>query len=193
MSKIEIQNPLNRAMFKVFLTQFIQIRFFKEEKDHKESLDNLKNLLFPPETTDEVFNNLISFVTKLIDKLIRTEKELEDILTELNEEYIFDENTFNDTISTVEAQKEEIISHLNREFVSKSVNKLDKMNWNTKIILQGNGDNFYDQKYCDIQFAYHNNELKVKHKNITFFKNDLNKVLKELNNIKEKKKKIKSL
>ena len=185
MTKIEIQNPLNRAMFKVFLTQFIQIKFFKEEKDPKDSLDNLKNLLFPPETTDEVFNNLISFVTKLIDKLIKTEKEIEDIITELNEEFTFDENTFNDTISTVEAQKEEIISHLNREFVSKNINKLDKMNWNTKIILQGNGDNFYDQKYCDIQFAYHNNELKIKHKNITFFKNDLNIKKKSMNNFKK--------
>ena len=193
MSKIEINNPLNRAMFKVFLTQYIQIKFFKEEKDNKESLDNLKNLLFPPETTDEVFNNLVSFVSKLIDKLIKTEKELEDIIGELNEEYTFDENTFNDTISTFEAQKEEIISHLNKDFVSKNINKLDKMNWNTKIILQGNGDNFYDQKYCDIQFAYHNNELNIKHKNITFFKNDLNKVLKELNNIKSNLQKIKSL
>ena len=44
MSKIEINNPLNRAMFKVFLTQFIQIKFFKEEKDFKESLDNLKRV-----------------------------------------------------------------------------------------------------------------------------------------------------
>jgi len=193
MSKIEIVNPLNRAMFKVFLTQFIQIKFFKEEKDHKESLDNLKNLLFPPETTDEVFNNIISFVTKLIDKLITTEKELEDIIMELNEEYTFDENTFNDIISTVESQKEEIISHLNKDFVSKNINKLNKMNWNTKIILQGNGENFYDQKYCDIQFAYHNNDQKIKHKNITFFKNDLNKVLKELNNIKSNLQKIKSL
>ena len=193
MSKIEIHNPLNRAMYKVFLTQFIQIHFFKEEKDHKESLENLKNLLFPPETTDEVFNNIVSFVTKLIDKLIRTEKELEDIITELHEEYTFDENTCDDTISTVEAQKEEIISHLNKDFISKNINKLDKMNWNTKNILQGNGDNFYEQKYCDIQFAYHNNELKVKHKNITFFKNDINKVLKELNNIKSNLQKIKSL
>ena len=193
MSKIEIQNPLNRAMFKVFLTQFIQIKFFKEEKDFKSSLDNLKNLLFPPETTDEVFNNLISFVTKLIDLLIRTEKELDDISTELNEEYTFDDNTYSDTIATVDAQKEEIISHLNKDFVSKNINKLDQMNWNTKIILQGNGDNFYEQKYCDIQFAYHNNELKIKHKNITFFKNDLSKVLKELNNIKSNLQKIKNL
>ena len=53
------------------------------------------------------------------------------------------------------------------------------MNWNTKIILQGNGENFYEKKYCDIQFAYHNNDMKIKHKNITFFKDDLNKVLKE--------------
>ena len=193
MSKIEIQNPLNRAMFKVFLTQFIQIKFFKEEKDFKSSLDSLKNLLFPPETTDEVFNNLISFVTKLIDLLIRTEKELDDISTELNEEYIFDDNTYSDTIATVDAQKEEIISHLNKDFVSKNINKLDQMNWNTKIILQGNGDNFYEQKYCDVQFAYHNNELKIKHKNITFFKNDLSKVLKELNNIKSNLQKIKNL
>ena len=193
MSKIDIHNPLNRAMFKVFLTQFIQIRFFKEEKDYKESLDNLKNLLFPPETTDEVFNNIISFVTKLIDLLIRTEKELEDITNELNEEYVFDENTYNDIISTVDAQKEEIISHLNKDFISKNINKLDKMNWNTKIILQGNGENFYEQKYCDVQFAYHNNELKIKHKNITFFKNDISKVLKELNNIKSNLQKIKSL
>ena len=193
MSKIEIQNPLNRAMFKVFLAQFIQIKFFKEEKDFKTSLDNLKNLLFPPETTDEVFNNLINFVTKTIDLLIRTEKDLDEILTELNEEYTFDENTYNDTISTVDAQKEEIISHLNKDFVSKNINKLDKMNWNTKIILQGNGDNFYEQKYSDVQFAYHNNELKIKHKNITFFKNDISKVLKELNNIKSNLQKIKNL
>ena len=193
MSKIEVHNPLNKALYKVFLTQFIQIYFFKEEKDHKESLDNLKNLLFPPETTDEVFNNLISFMTKLIDKLIKTEKELEDITLELNEEFTNDENTYNDTISTVEAQKEEIISYLNKDFVSKNINKLDQMNWNTKIILQGNGDNFYEQKYCDVQFAYHNNELKVKHKNITFFKNDINKVLKELNNIKSNLQKIKSV
>ena len=193
MSKVEIQNPLNRAMFKVFLTQYIQIHFFKEEKDRKESLDNLKNLLFPPETTDEVFNNLISFVSKLLDLLIKSEKEIEDIITELNEEYAFDENTFNDTITTVEAQKEDIISYLNKDFVSKNINKLDKMNWSTKIILQGNGENFYDQKYCDVQFSYHNNEQKIKHKNITFFKNDLNKVLKELYNIKSNLQQIKNI
>ena len=114
MSKIEIQNPLSRSMFKVFLTQYIQIYFFKKEKDHKESFENLKNLLFPPETTDEVFNNLITFVTKLIDKMIKTEKELEEVFGEINEEYSFDENTFNDIITTVEAQKEEIISKLNK-------------------------------------------------------------------------------
>ena len=180
-------------MFKVFLTQYIQIHFFKQEKDKKESLENLRNLLFPPETTDDDFNNLITFVTKLMDKLIKTEKELEDILGEINEEYSFDENTLNDIISMVEAQKEEIISHLNKDFTAKNINKLDKMTWNTKIILQGNGDNFYEKKYCDIQFAYHNNDMKIKHKNITFFKDDLNKVLKEFKNIKNNLDKIKNV
>ena len=193
MSKIEIQNPLNRAMFKVFLTQYIQIHFFKPEKDKKESLENLKNLFFPPETTEEVFNSLITFVTKLMDKIIKTEKELEDVFGEINEEYTFDENTFNDTVTIVESEKEKIISHLNKDFMSKNINKLDKMSWNTKIILQGNGENFYEKKYCDIQFAYHNNDMKIKHKNITFFKDDLNKVLKEFKNIKNNLDKIKSL
>ena len=193
MSKTEIKNPLSKSMFKVFLTQYIQIHFFKPEKDKKESLENLRNLLFPPETTDDDFNNLITFVTKLMDKLIKTEKELEDILGEINEEYSFDENTLNDIISMVEAQKEEIISHLNKDFTAKNINKLDKMTWNTKIILQGNGDNFYEKKYCDIQFAYHNNDMKIKHKNITFFKDDLNKVLKEFKNIKNNLDKIKNV
>ena len=193
MSKTEIQNPLNRTMFKVFLTQYIQIHFFKPEKDKKESLENLKNLLFPPETTEEVFNALITFVAKLMDKIIRTEKELEEVFGEINEEYTFDENTFNDTVTIVESEKEKIISHLNKEFSSKNINKLDKMTWNTKIILQGNGENFYEKKYCDIQFAYHNNDMKIKHKNMTFFKDDLNKVLKEFKNIKNNLDKIKSL
>ena len=193
MSKTELQNPLNRAMFKVFLTQYIQIYFFKPENDKKESLENLKNLFFPPETTEEVFNSLITFVTKLMDKIIKTEKELEDVFGEINEEYTFDENTFNDTVTIVESEKEKIISHLNKDFMSKNINKLDKMSWNTKIILQGNGENFYEKKYCDIQFAYHNNDMKIKHKNITFFKDDLNKVLKEFKNIKNNLDKIKSL
>ena len=193
MSKTEIKNPLSKSMFKVFLTQYIQIHFFKPEKDKKESLENLRNLLFPPETTDDDFNNLITFMTKLMDKLIKTEKELEDILGEINEEYSFDENTLNDIISMVEAQKEEIISHLNKDFTAKNINKLDKMTWNTKIILQGNGDNFYEKKYCDIQFAYHNNDMKIRHKNITFFKDDLNKVLKEFKNIKNNLDKIKNV
>ena len=193
MSKTEIQNPLNRTMFKVFLAQYIQIHFFKPEKDKKESLENLKNLLFPPETTEEVFNALITFVAKLMDKIIRTEKELEEVFGEINEEYTFDENTFNDTVTIVESEKEKIISHLNKEFSSKNINKLDKMTWNTKIILQGNGENFYEKKYCDIQFAYHNNDMKIKHKNITFFKDDLNKVLKEFKNIQNNLDKIKNL
>ena len=128
-----------------------------------------------------------------MDKIIKTEKELEEIFGEINEEYTFDENTFNDIINIVESQKDEIISHLNKDFTAKNINKLDKMNWNTKIILQGNGDNFYEKKYCDIQFAYHNNEMKIKHKNITFFKDDLNKVLKEFKNIKNNLDKIKNL
>ena len=41
-------------------------------------------------------NILLMKILFLIDRLIRTEKELEDIIVELSEEYTFDENTFSD-------------------------------------------------------------------------------------------------
>ena len=59
MSKIEIVNPLSKTGYKTFLNQFIQIHFFSDLNKEKDSLENLKNLLFPPDTTDEVFNNLL--------------------------------------------------------------------------------------------------------------------------------------
>ena len=46
MSKTEIQNPLNRAMFKVFLAQYIQIHFFKPEKTKKNPLKTSKIYFF---------------------------------------------------------------------------------------------------------------------------------------------------
>ena len=61
MSKIEIINPLSKTSYKTFLNQFIQIHFYSDLNKEK-SLKNLKNLIFPPDTTDEVFNNLIDFL-----------------------------------------------------------------------------------------------------------------------------------
>ena len=58
MSKIEIINPLSKASYKTFLNQFIQIHFYSDLNKEK----SLKNLIFPPDTTDEVFNNLIDFL-----------------------------------------------------------------------------------------------------------------------------------
>ena len=47
------------------------------------------------------------------------------------------------------------------------------------MILSENSDNYYNGKYADIEFSYNNNDKVIKHKNITFTKNDIDKVMKE--------------
>lgn len=85
MSKIEIQNPLNKVAYKTFLSQYIQIHFFKKEEDETRALENLKNMLFPPKHTDQLFNELVNFVKTVMDKLILSSTPLDKIKAELNE------------------------------------------------------------------------------------------------------------
>ena len=138
MSKTEIQNPLNRAMFKVFLAQYIQIHFFKPEKDKKESLENLKNLFFPPETTEEVFNALITFVAKLMDKIIKEKNNhshknkinltKKDILKKFRKRNLqFCNNRIHKTERDVYMTKNKIIKTFN--ILKLSLNQFD--NWNS--------------------------------------------------------------
>ena len=45
-----------------------------------------------------------------------------------------------------------------------------------KILLIGVmilSENYYNGKYADIEFSYNNNDKVIKHKNITFTKNDI--------------------
>ena len=193
MSKIEIVNPLSKSEYKTFLNQFIQIHFYSPLNKEKDSLEDLKNLIFPPDTTDEVFNNLVDFVTKIMDSMIKTIKDKEIIKNEIENEFIFEEDTFNQIDLIIQSQRNDIIDFLNREFNSDNMNKLKKINWSTKMILSGNSDNYYNGKYVDIEFSYNNNDNKIKHKNITFFKEDIMKVLKEFDKIKNNLEKIKQV
>jgi hypothetical protein len=193
MSKIEIVNPLSKTGYKTFLNQFIQIHFFSDLNKEKDSLENLKNLLFPPDTTDEVFNNLIDFVTKIMDNLIKKSKNVEIIRNEIENDFVFDDETFNQIDLIVQTQKDTILDYLNKDFNSDYKNKLKKINWSTKMILSGNSDNYYNGKYVDIEFSYNNNDNDIKHKNITFFKEDIMKVLKEFDKIKNNLEKIKQV
>jgi hypothetical protein len=193
MSKIEIVNPLSKTGYKTFLNQFIQIHFFSDLNKEKDSLENLKNLLFPPDTTDEVFNNLIDFVTKIMDNLIKKSKNVEIIRNEIENDFVFDDETFNQIDLIVQTQKDTILDYLNKDFNSDYKNKLKKINWSTKMILSGNSDNYYNGKYADIEFSYNNNTNVIKHKNITFTKNDIDKVMKEFETIKLNLEKIKQI
>ena len=193
MSKIEIINPLSKTSYKTFLNQFIQIHFYSPSNKEKDSLEDLKNLIFPPDTTDEVFNNLIDFVTKIMDYMIKTVKDSDMIKNEIENEFIFEEDTFNQIDLIIQSKRNEIIDFLNKEFMSENMNKLKKINWSTKMILSGNSDNYYNGKYVDIEFSYNNNDNDIKHKNITFFKEDIMKVLKEFDKIKNNLYKIKQI
>ena len=193
MSKIEIVNPLSKTGYKTFLNQFIQIHFFSDLNKEKDSLENLKNLLFPPDTTDEVFNNLIDFVTKIMDNLIKKSQNVEIIRNEIENDFVFDEETFNQIDLIIQTQKDNILDYLNKDFNSDYKNKLKKINWSTKMILSGNSDNYYNGKYADIEFSYNNNTNVFKHKNITFTKNDIEKVMKEFETIKLNLEKIKQI
>ena len=193
MSKIEIVNPLLKTAYKTFLNQFIQIHFFSDLNKEKDSLENLKNLLFPPDTTDEVFNNLIDFVTKIMDNLIKKSKNVEIIRNEIENDFVFDEETFNQIDLIIQTQKDNILDYLNKNFNYIYKNKLKKINWSTKMILSGNSDNYYNGKYADIEFSYNNNTNVIKHKNITFTKNYIEKVMKEFETIKLNLEKIKQI
>jgi hypothetical protein len=193
MSKIEIVNPLSKSEYKTFLNQFIQIHFYSPSNKEKDSLEDLKNLIFPPDTTDEVFNNLIDFVTKIMDYMIKTVKDSDMIKNEIENEFIFEEDTFNQIDLIIQSKRNGIIDFLNKEFMSENMNKLKKINWSTKMILSGNSDNYYNGKYADIEFSYNNNTNVIKHKNITFTKNDIDKVMKEFETIKLNLEKIKQI
>ena len=189
-----IENPLNNSTFKTFINQFIQIHFFESSPENKKiSLENLKNLLFPAETTEETFNNLIEFVENCLETIVKTNVDIDVIQNDLLNEYEFDENTFEILKNCVENQRDEIIDYLNRKFNDNN-NKLKKINWSTKMILSGmSSENHYNGKYVDIEFNYCKNENEIKHKNITFLKDDVKKFIKELNKIKENLDKIKNV
>ena len=187
-----IENPLNYSTFKTFINQYIQIHFFEPSENKKSSLENLKNLLFPAETSEETFNNLIEFVEICLDKIIKTNVDIDVIQNDLLNEFEFDENIFEILENCVKNQREEIIDFLNRKFNDDN-NKLKKINWSTKMILSGtSSENHYNGKFVDIEFNYSKNGEEIKHKNITFFKNDVKKFIKELNKIKENLEKIKN-
>ena len=70
MSKTEIKNPLQKPIFKSFINQFIQIHYFQKGGEESREIENLKTLFFPPEHTEQLYKDLVSFVKTVIDKIV---------------------------------------------------------------------------------------------------------------------------
>ena len=187
MSKLEVLNPLTKSAFKAFLSQVIEIQYFKQGKNHRESLENLKNLMFPPEISDDVFNGLIKFVNSSMHLLINTNKDIDDILSKLQGEFIFSEDIFELVREGIEFQREKIVQNINKKFEGRDLNHVKKVGWKTKIILQGDGENYLGEKYADVEISHcnENDESgKIYNKNITFLREDVKKVMENLKEIK---------
>lgn len=98
--------------------------------------------------------------------------------------------------TTVQNQKNKILSHLNKPF-NFDDKEFTKLNWSTKMVLSGNTENFYNGKFADLEFSYQNlkdsKNNTIDHRTITFTKEDIGKLLREMTKIKENLNKISSI
>ena len=195
MSKIEIKNPLQKPIFKSFINQYIQIHYFKKGGDENREIENLKTLFFPPEHTDQLYSDLVSFVKIVIDKLVLNSLTLEKIKEDLSEEYEYDEETLNQINVIAMNNKNAIVDYINKPF-NFDAKEFEKLNWSTKMVLSGNSDNYHGGKFADLEFCYkkaNGDDSRIEHKTITFTKEDITVLMKEMNKIKENLNKITSI
>ena len=64
------------------------------------------------------------------------------------------------------------------------------------MVLSGNSENFHGGKFADLEFCYkkaNGEDNRIEHKTITFTKEDINVLLKEMYKIKENLNKISSI
>lgn len=100
-----------------------------------------------------------------------------------------------DVDSVINTKKNEIITHLNKKF-NFSAKEYVKVSWALKGILSAKGDNYYSEKFADLEFSFKNNNSNniggelISHKKITLDKNDVQKFIRELSEIKENLKNI---
>jgi len=81
MEKIIINLPISKPYFTTFIISLVDIRYFNKDEF---TIQSLKNLLFPPEHSDEEFNKLVKFVWLLFDMLIISGKDRDALENEVN-------------------------------------------------------------------------------------------------------------
>jgi hypothetical protein len=72
--------PLNKSYFTTFVTSLLNIWYLE---DKSMTLETLKNLLFPPEHPDALFNQLIDYIKRIFEDIIKLGKDPESLRKEL--------------------------------------------------------------------------------------------------------------
>lgn len=148
--RIKISNLLNKSYLTTFINSLVSIHFFTDSQHSEESL---KNLLFPPNFSDELFYQLVNFIKIVFDELIRKNNNTDNLKSELNDKFIFEEDLFNCIVGVILSKKTEILNELNYIF-NEGSNTYKNINWSIKSILSANNENHFEKRTTDIEFVY---------------------------------------
>ena len=82
----QIVIPLNRSYFTTFVNSLLNIYYFE---DKTMTVESLKNLLFPADHPDQQFNDLVLFIHKIFQEIVRNGKDGETLRKELSGSVLF--------------------------------------------------------------------------------------------------------
>ena len=77
----QIVIPLNKSYFTTFVNSLLNIYYFE---DRTMTIESLKNLLFPAEHPDQQFNELVQFIHKIFEEIVRNGKDGEILRKEMS-------------------------------------------------------------------------------------------------------------
>jgi hypothetical protein len=72
--------PLNKSYFSTFVTSLLNIWYLD---DKSMTVETLKNLLFPPEHPDLLFNQLVDYIRRIFEEVIKFGKDHESFKKEI--------------------------------------------------------------------------------------------------------------
>lgn len=199
MEKPQIQLPISKSYIITFVENYIQMKFFKDENL---TIDSLKSLIFPPEYSDVNFNNFISFLTIILNTIIYDKKTnfegLKSTISDKCNFSFYDEHLA--TISEViNKRRNDIISTLGLKYEGNYL--YSDMTWSVNSILSSSFDDFYNDRYSEVQISLlkpsdktDSKQNKENNKLISFTmnKDDVKMVSNEITKIKSSLAKLKS-
>jgi hypothetical protein len=83
--------PLNKSYFTTFVTSLLNIWYLD---DTSMTVETLKNLLFPPEHPDLLFNQLVDYIRRIFEEVIKLGKDHESFRKEIGSSGIENVNFF---------------------------------------------------------------------------------------------------